>query len=108
MTNFNSSNLKFPLFYAMNELLSFDYDSSCQKKSFISSAINVLSKGFNTDTNCSITLGLIGATIGYNNIPSYYRNKILSSEDNNRKRNKHFSSKRIVDLVSNLIKTGRI
>ncbi len=48
------------------------------KRMFIESAVRVLSKGFNTDTNCSIVLGLIGAIVGYNNIPTYYRHKIFN------------------------------
>lgn len=104
MTNVTSNNLKFPLYHAMNQLLCFDYSDSCPKKAFINSAINILSKGFNTDTNCSIGLGLIGATIGYNNLPSFYKTKILNCEQSARKRSKYFSAKKMVDLVARLIK----
>ena len=78
MSNVTASNLKFPFVFAVNEMLEVDDRQKDLKKVFINSAIRTLSKGFNTDTNCSIVLGLVGAIIGYNNIPSYFRNKILN------------------------------
>lgn len=69
--------------------------------------MRVLSKGFNTDTNCSIVLGLVGAIIGYNNIPSYFRSKVINAEgEGQRIRPKNFSSKRIVSVVAELIREG--
>jgi hypothetical protein len=32
-----------------------------------------LLKGFNTDTNCSIVMGLVGAAVGWNRIPVYWK-----------------------------------
>lgn len=49
------------------------------KKQFIEAALRVLSRRFNTDINCSIVLGVVGASLGYNNIPNYFREKILNS-----------------------------
>ena len=107
MSNVTASNLKFPFVFAINEMLEVDDRQKDLKKVFINSAIRTLSKGFNTDTNCSIVLGLIGAIIGYNNIPSYFRNKILSCEGSSPKaRGRDYHPKRIVDVVSNLIKSG--
>jgi hypothetical protein len=66
----------------------------------------VLSKGFNTDTNCSIVLGLVGAVVGYNNIPSYYRSRVLSGEysASGRVRSRDYSSKRVIDAVAGLLR----
>jgi hypothetical protein len=49
------------------------------KKQFLEAALRVLSRGFNTDINCSIVLGVVGAALGYNNIPNYFRDKIFNS-----------------------------
>jgi hypothetical protein len=108
MTTSTANNLKYPLVYAVNEMLEIDVQHKDLKKSFIESTIRILSKGFNTDTNCSIVLGLIGAVVGYNNIPSYYRSKVLNGEYSagGRVRNRDYSSKRVIDAVASLLKDG--
>jgi len=72
------------------------------KKQFIESTVRVLSKGFNTDTNCSISLGLVGAVIGYNNIPSYFKHKIINSEYKVSKMNRgrDYNSQRVINVVN--------
>ncbi len=71
--------------------------------------MRVLSRGFNTDTNCSIALGLVGAALGYNCTPNYMRDKILNgSKDASGKRSRDYWSGRVVDLVNNLLKEGPI
>lgn len=79
MTNINANHLKFPFIYAINEILELDNNKKDLKTFFIESTIRILAKGYSTDTNCSIGLGLVGAIIGYNNIPSYYKSMILNS-----------------------------
>lgn len=107
MSSVTANNLKFPFVFAINEMLEVDERQKDLKKVFINSAIRTLSKGFNTDTNCSIVLGLVGAIIGYNNIPSYFRNKILNCEGSGSTgRGRDYHPKRIVDVVNNLIKSG--
>lgn len=46
---------------------------------FIDTLIRILSKGGDTETNCSIVLTLVGAVIGYNGIPGYFKQKIINS-----------------------------
>lgn len=36
-----------------------------KKINFIDSLVKILLKGYNTDTNCAIVMGLVGAVIGY-------------------------------------------
>jgi hypothetical protein len=70
----------------------------------------VLFKGFNTDTNCSIVLGLVGAAIGYNNIPSFFKNKILNSDPNpsKKRRKRDYHSRRVVEVVDKLLNEGAV
>ena len=59
--------------------------------------MNILAKGGDTDSNCAIVMGLIGAITGYNKIPSYFRNKIINSSMKNTPR------PRILDFETNKI-----
>jgi len=43
------------------------------KQQYAEIAGRILSKGYNTDTNCSIVLGLIGGALGYDHTPYYFR-----------------------------------
>jgi len=77
------------------------------KKQFIDSSVRVISKGHNTDTNGSIALGMVGAIIGYNNIPSYFRSKIINASSTHRKhRVRNYSSQRVVEVVEKLLNNG--
>lgn len=77
------------------------------KKQFIDSSVRVISKGHNTDTNASIVLGMVGAIIGYNNIPSFFKNKIINSNSTHRKnRAKDFSSQKVIGIVEQLLSNG--
>lgn len=107
MSNTTANNLKFPFAFAINEMLDIDEHKDL-KKYFIETAIRVLSKGFNADTNCSITLGVIGAVIGYSNIPSYFRSKVVNAESgcSFRVRKREYSSFKILDAVEKLLKMG--
>ena len=74
------------------------------KKQFIESILRVISKGFNTDTNCSIVLGLVGAVIGFNNIPSFFKNKILNSSPlPSKERVRTYPSRTVADVVDQLL-----
>lgn len=42
------------------------------------SLLKTLLKGGDTDSNCSIVMSLIGAIVGYNQIPSYFKQKIMN------------------------------
>ena len=72
-----ASHIRFPFIFAIKELINLDVSAKDAKQNFVEIAGRILSKGFNTDTNCSIVLGLVGASFGYNNIPSYFREKVL-------------------------------
>ncbi len=48
-----------------------------KKVNFIDSLIKILFKGYNTDTNCAIVMGMVGAIIGYNEIPNYFKNVVM-------------------------------
>ena len=100
MTTTTAKKLHFPFIYAINEMLEIEDNVRDMKKKFIESAVRILSKGFTTDTNCSIVLGLIGSVIGYNNIPSYFRSKILNSNPYpTKKRSRGYPSRKVVEIV---------
>lgn len=46
---------------------------------FMDSLLATLAKGGDTDANCAIVMGLVGSVIGYNAIPSYFKQKIVNS-----------------------------
>ena len=101
MNSGNSSNLKFPFCFAIWEALRIDTDDKDPKKQYIDAIVRVLSRGFNCDTNSSIVMALVGAVLGYNNIPNYFRNKIInSSKIPSSKRTRSYSAANIVELVN--------
>lgn len=55
-------------------------------------------QGGDTDSNCAIVMGLIGAILGYNGIPSYYRKKIIEFNMKNspRPRDEKYSPNKII------------
>ncbi len=46
------------------------------------SLLKTLIKGGDSDANCSIVMALVGSITGYNNIPSYFKQKIIISRMN--------------------------
>lgn len=42
------------------------------------SLLKTLLKGGDSDANCSIVMALIGCIVGYNQIPSYFKQKIMN------------------------------
>ena len=51
-------------------------------------------------------MGLVGAAIGYNRIPNFFKNKIIDSriKKSQKPRTSHLCSSKIVELVPELIK----
>jgi ADP-ribosylglycohydrolase len=41
-----------------------------------------LVKGGDADANAAVVMALVGSIVGYNNIPSYFKQKILNSRMN--------------------------
>lgn len=74
--------------------------------SFLDSLIHNLQKGGDTDANCAIVLTLIGAIVGYNGIPSYFKQKIINSrmKDSPRPRDPKYSTHQVIDIIEQLIK----
>ncbi len=56
----NSINI--PFIYTINEL----NNRNKSKLNFIDSLVRILLKGYNTDTNCAIVMGMVGAVVGIN------------------------------------------
>lgn len=46
---------------------------------FMESLLNTLLKGGDTDANSAIVMALVGSIVGYNMIPSYFKQKIVNS-----------------------------
>ena len=91
-----ASHIRFPFIFAIKELINLDVEAKDVKQNFAEIAGRILSKGFNTDTNCSIVLGLVGAALGYNNIPNYFREKVLKQDKNISKRSKNYRTGRVI------------
>lgn len=43
------------------------------------SLLKTIVKGGDTDANSAIVMALVGSIVGYNNIPSYFKQKIMNS-----------------------------
>ncbi len=43
------------------------------------SLLNTLTKWGDSDANCAIVMALVGSIVGYNSIPSYFKQKISNS-----------------------------
>jgi len=43
------------------------------------SLLKTLTKAGDTDANCSIVMAIVGSIVGYNKIPSYFKQKIMNS-----------------------------
>lgn len=65
---------------------------------FVDSLVRILSKGGDTETNCSIVLTLVGAIVGYNGIPGYLKQKIVNSrmKDSPRPRDEKYSTHKVI------------
>lgn len=88
MSNINASRARFPFIYSVNELLEYEAWRKDKRLFFIDCLLRVLNKGYNTDTNCSVVLGMVGAAMGYHEIPSYYKAKIIEGQVSQRNKNR--------------------
>jgi hypothetical protein len=69
--------------------------------------VRTLSRGFNSDTNCSVVLALLGAATGYNNVPGYFRDKVVRAEKREGSgRKREYWSGGIVEMVAELLRGG--
>jgi ADP-ribosylglycohydrolase len=68
--------------------------------------LKTLLKGGDTDANAAIVMGLVGSIVGYNNIPSYFKQKIMNSRMNqsSRPRNEEYTPYHMIEIVENLMK----
>lgn len=65
-----------------------------------------LQRGGDTDANTAIVMTLIGAVVGYNGIPGYFKQKIINArmKDSPRPRNEKYSPHQVVGIIENLMK----
>ena len=58
-------------------------------------------KGGDTDANCAVVMGLVGSVVGYNEIPSYFKQKIVNSRmtQSSRPRNDEYTPYHIIEIV---------
>ena len=53
-------------------------ESSRSDIDFTNILITTLNKGGDTDSCCAIVMCIVGAIVGYDRIPSYFRNKLIN------------------------------
>ena len=41
--------------------------------------LKTLTKAGDSDANCAVVMGIVGSIVGYNSIPSYFKQKIVNS-----------------------------
>jgi ADP-ribosylglycohydrolase len=65
------------------------------------SLLKTLLKGGDTDANCAIVMALVGSLIGYNNIPSYFKQKIINSRmsQSSRPRPDEYTPYQVIEIV---------
>lgn len=70
------------------------------------SLLKTLVKGGDTDANSAIVMALVGSIVGYNSIPSYFKQKLMNSRMNqsSRPRNDEYTPYHVVEIVENLMK----
>jgi hypothetical protein len=59
-------------------------------------------KGGDTETNCAVVLTLIGAIVGYNGIPRYFKEKIINAKTNTNNwkgRDKKYCIYNVIDII---------
>jgi hypothetical protein len=62
------------------------------------SLLKTLIKGGDADANCAIVMALVGSITGYNNIPSYFKQKISISRMSQscRPRNEEYTAYNVI------------
>ena len=70
------------------------------------SLLTTLAKGGDTDANCAVVMGLVGSVVGYNSIPSYFKQKVVNSRmsQSSRPRNEEYTAYHIIHIVEALMK----
>lgn len=70
------------------------------------SLLKTLVKGGDTDANSAIVMALVGCIVGYNSIPSYFKQKLMNSRmsQSSRPRNDEYTPYHVVEIVENLMK----
>jgi len=65
------------------------------------SLLKTLLNGGETDANCAIVMTLVGAIVGYNQIPSYFKQKInnFRMHQSSRPRNEEFTPYKVIEIV---------
>ena len=65
------------------------------------SLLATLVKGGDTDANCAVVMALVGSVVGYNSIPSYFKQKVVNSRmsQSSRPREDQYSAYNIVEIV---------
>lgn len=71
---------------------------------FMESLVKVMLRGGDTETNCAVVMGIVGAIVGYNRIPNYLKQKIVNSRMKNspRPRDEKYSPHNIVEIIEKL------
>lgn len=95
------NNISIPFLFALNEI-------NKKELNFIDSLVKILLKGYNTDTNSAIVMGLVGAAIGWNRIPAYWKNIVMecNAESGRKPRNGDYCSSKIINVVPKLLEKG--
>ena len=65
---------------------------------FMDSLLSTLTKGGDTDANCAVVMALVGSVVGYNSIPSYFKQKVVNSRmtQSSRPRNDEYTPYHII------------
>ena len=86
--------LKSSFTYAMIELSKKEVD-------FFEVLVHNLQRGGDSDANCAIVMTIVGAIVGYNGIPGYFKQKLINSrmKDSPRPRDEIYSTHRVIHLI---------
>lgn len=65
------------------------------------SLLTTIVKGGDTDANCAVVMGLVGSVVGYNSIPSYFKQKVVNSRmtQSSRPRDDEYTPYHIIEIV---------
>ena len=81
-----------------------------QQPDFIDSLIKVLLRGGDTETNCAIVMAIVGAVVGYNCIPNYFKQKIVNTrlDKSPRPRSDKYSPHQIISIIEEMQKMQQV
>jgi hypothetical protein len=97
INRYNISKLKTAFLYTGTEI-------NKKEIKFTDSLIDVLMKGGDTEINGAIVMTLIGAIVGYNGIPRYFKEKIIGGNvnDNLKERDKIYCVSNVIDIINKM------